>query len=349
MSLRQRTRAVRARGAAVRGVRNPDLGSWSYDRYAWWLKQTGREMPERVDFCTYWRVVLLWVTGHRLAKALAWTVKPLFGLICALAALAVAYAIWRFWASPSGFWHQTGKAALVILGFAWIMAGAAAALMAIIPMIPDKTAPPAPPYSRGEKLILALVSLATLPVFIGICALALLIAAAGWLHDKRVASKTFIWLLTDHFQGSRWIGWFRPVYVSLAALVGLSVNYHWAFVLVLILFFAACFVGVVAGAGYLADDFKKRMDEPREKPEPVVHLTAEERYHVPPVPSRPSWLKRRARALRNRLKRIGHITIEVLSLIWAIIVTTKWRTCPIMLLPIQPELEGDRNSGTVQG
>lgn len=340
---------MRKAGAARRSIRTPNRTSPSWRRYQWWVAETGY-IAKQENFCHYWRVALILAPLRKLALMLARLVQPTL-ISCGLLATATCgYGVYRFFENPAGFWHKLGGVVLILVGIGWVFVGAVAGVLVSVEFIPDPTAPPAQPWPRKEKVQLTTAALVTLPVCLVVSLLMALIAGLAWAHDKRIASRSVVWLLTARTKRIKGLGWFRPAYLLPAALVGLSFEYHWARKFLYTVLFVCAFVVLAVLGGYLSDKHKERRiafaetQQDSFKDEPPVYPQVT--YYTPP---RQSWLRRRTRAVGGRLLDVGEVVTDFLALFWTALVVQKWGICPIMELPQINQPEGDtRNSGAMQ-
>jgi hypothetical protein len=329
--LRRSANEVRKAGAAKRGRWDPESDSPAYLRYAWWVKRTGAVI-ERENFCHYWRVALIWAPLRKLADKLAFLVKPLICLGIVLSVLLAGYGVRKLGQIVDGFWLKVGIGALVVLGLAWLLAGAIVALWVLIPFIPDDSAQPLDPLTRCEKTVCWVIGVLTFPVFAAVVVLCALFVGLGWLHNERVVLRTFEWLCEAHFTGSKWFGWFRPGYALLAALVGLSFEYSWALEVLEYIIGLTVVIGAIVALSYSSSEYTERQASIRE---------ARDEAEVYDITSQPAAPK------RSYLRDVLNAVVDFLALVWWAIVARKWRICPLVELPTQPGGKL-RSSGTVQ-
>lgn len=330
--LRNRASAIRELGGQSRRSWDPDPQSWHYSVYVKWQEITDHQ-PERENFCHYWRVALIWgplaLLKQRAGKA--WEhrwVQNSVGITFLLVVLgALGYVISLF---PD-----------VVLAIVLVVAAAAYLIFAVLTTVQvatelfdnedEKTRKNAWPWLHKQEFgIKCLFAFLSVPVIVALTAIAtVLIGFFGflaWAFDDKDFGSTLLNFFLEVHPPVRWLRWLRP-WLIIPIGIGISAVYskamlHFVEFIGVLVGIVAVIVIVVLFFSWLADVLR-RNSQVKASTRSSTGSVASLSFDTAPQPvKRSAPTKRRRRPLRA----IG----DFFALLWSIVVTRKWKVCPIV-------------------
>jgi hypothetical protein len=199
--------------------------------------------------------------------------------------------------------------------------------------IPEMQARRVPWLDRQSVTVRALAVVSALPVVIVLAVAALvfgslLMVFTGLHDDYDVYGRTKRWLLDARISENKWVSWIRPWLIAPASLLVLSVWYDAARFLLLVALLVVVVSTALAVAAYVADRVKSRRRAKRAYEVRTRPLA----YHQKAATEQRTAMARRASRF-SRLRKIAGVIGDYLALVWTVIVTMKWKICPIVKLP----------------
>jgi hypothetical protein len=93
MNLRSKTKQVLEKGEAERRSVDPVEGTLPVKLYNYWASRTPSDVPERENFCHYWRVILFWAPMYFLGEKFLNFVSTTYGTVIMFLSILLSLAL----------------------------------------------------------------------------------------------------------------------------------------------------------------------------------------------------------------------------------------------------------------
>lgn len=316
MSLRDKARQLRSEAEASRGIYQPGADSRSFKIYRWWQRETDSNRSKE-NFCHFYRVVLIWAPLRFVGKFLErrvlfplWAWLGIVGLLSLYTGLHLVYG-WAWLSMLVNTAFIVGGAMLFFLNAAW--------LIMFVERVDKKQWGSF--YQHNQMTYVLLLPVAG--IVTGLVILVMLpiiwLAEIITLAEKGgIFKKIWAWMC-----GKRGPKFLRPGallgYGLVAALIILSYFYLFAFQVLLALIFTIFAITLAAIITFFGSHFHDKQKAQ------VVKLAEEQ-----------GITEKEAAARYKKSQRIGKIWRSFTGfshLVWQLILTAKWKICPIIKFP----------------
>lgn len=317
---RELARKIKERGTLERRNWDPHPDSAHYRVYRYWQRKSKHMHVTNENFCHYWRVVFLWAPLHWLAfpafVVLVVGAVGMFGWLIAANILTVLEVV---------------SVLLLVMALIGYIVGSVLVLMQLLYELNDELCSHMEGHwlDRRSASFMPLATFLSAPVLILATAVfsivSLLVTFLLLESDYQLYSRAANWFKYAQFNDKRPVRWFRPWMVVPGAIVALSPWLHAARVLLVVcgvIILAVLVLGILAFLADAAKDIAAHIEKPRFLQRNTPTKSTSDRDADTEVASP-----------RSRVRRIVSGTLDMLSLVWAIVLVRKWRVCPMVELP----------------